>query len=210
MQTRKGQSIEDESMQIIENEIGSHSYNEQEWPIVRRVIHSTADFDFARDNKIIFHKDAIKNGLKALKNGSSVVVDVNGIIGLLNKQNPKDFGNNVICNISEPSIMEAAKEAGKTRAQMSMRIAKEDMNGGIVVVGIAPTALLEVMEMIREGITKPALVIGIPVGFVSAVESKEELAKMDIPFITNLGRKGGSPCASAIVNALYKLLRQGN
>ena len=210
MQTRKGQSIEDESMQIIENEIGPHSYNEQEWPIVRRVIHSTADFDFARDNKIIFHKDSIKNGLKALKNGSSIVVDVNGIIGLLNKQNPKDFGNNVICNISEPSIMEAAKEAGKTRAQMSMRIAKEDMNGGIVVVGNAPTALLEVMEMIREGITKPALVIGIPVGFVSAVESKEELAKMDIPFITNLGRKGGSPCASAIVNALYKLLRQGN
>ena len=210
MQTRKGQSIEDESMQIIENEIGPHSYNEQEWPIVRRIIHSTADFDFARDNKIIFQKDAIKNGLEALKNGSSIVVDVNGIIGLLNKQNPKDFGNNVICNISEPSIMEAAKEAGKTRAQMSMRIAKEDMNGGIVVVGNAPTALLEVMEMIREGITKPALVIGIPVGFVSAVESKEELAKMDIPFITNLGRKGGSPCASAIVNALYKLLRQGN
>jgi len=210
MQTRKGQSIEDESMQIIENEIGSHPYNEQEWPIVRRIIHSTADFDFARDNKIIFHKNAIKNGLEALKNGSSIVVDVNGIIGLLNKQNPKDFGNNVICNISEPSIMEAAKEAGKTRAQMSMRIAKEDMNGGIVVVGNAPTALLEVMEMIREGITKPALVIGIPVGFVSAVESKNELSKMDFPFITNLGRKGGSPCASAIVNALYKLLRQGN
>ena len=210
MQTRKGQTIEDESMQIIENEIGSHSYNEQEWPIVRRVIHSTADFDFARDNKIIFHKDAIKNGLEALKNGSSIVVDVNGIIGLLNKQNPKDFGNNVICNISEPSVMEAAKEAGKTRAQMSIRIAKEDMSGGIVVVGNAPTALLEVMEMIREGITKPALVIGIPVGFVSAVESKDELAKMDIPFITNQGRKGGSPCASAIVNALYKLLRQGN
>ena len=210
MQTRKGQSIEDESMQIIENEIGSHSYNEQEWPIVRRVIHSTADFDFARDNKIIFHKDAIKNGLEALKNGSSIVVDVNGIIGLLNKQNPKDFGNNVICNISELSVMEAAKEAGKTRAQMSMRIAKEDMSGGIVVVGNAPTALLEVMEMIREGITKPALVIGIPVGFVSAVESKDELAKMDIPFITNQGRKGGSPCASAIVNALYKLLRQRN
>ena len=210
MQTRKGQSIEDESMKIIENEIGPHSYNEQEWPIVRRVIHSTADFDFARDNKIIFHKDAIKNGLKALKNGSSIVVDVNGIIGLLNKQNPKDFGNNVICNISEPSIMEAAKEAGKTRAQMSMRIAKEDMNGGIVVVGNAPTALLEVMGMIREGITKPALVIGIPVGFVSAVESKDELSKTAIPFITNQGRKGGSPCAAAIVNALYKLLRQRN
>ena len=210
MQTRKGQSIEDESMQFIENEIGNHQYNEQEWPIVRRIIHSTADFDFARENKIIFHKDSIKNGLDALKNGSSIVVDVNGIVGLLNKQNPKDFGNNVICNISEPSIMKAAKKEGKTRAQMSMRIAKEDMDGGIVVIGNAPTALLEVMEMVREGITKPALVIGIPVGFVSAVESKNELSKTDIPFITNQGRKGGSPCASAIVNALYKLLRQEN
>ena len=210
MQTRKGQSIEDESMQIIENEIGSHSYNEQEWPIVRRIIHSTADFDFARDNKIIFQKNAVQSGLDALKNGCSIIVDVNGIVGLMNKQNPKDFGNNVICNISEPSLIEEAKKENKTRAQMSMRIAKEDMNGGIVVIGNAPTALLEVMEMIREEITKPALVIGIPVGFVSAVESKDELAKMDIPFITNQGRKGGSPCASAIVNALYKLVRQGN
>ena len=210
MQTRKGQSNEDESMQIIENEIGTHSYDQQEWPIVRRIIHSTADFDFARDNKIIFHENAVQSGLDALKNGCSIIVDVNGIVGLMNKQNPKDFGNNVICNISEPSLMDAAKKEGKTRAQMSMRIAKEDMNGGIVVIGNAPTALLEVMEMVREGITKPALVIGIPVGFVSAVESKEELAKMDMPFITNQGRKGGSPCASAIVNALYKLLRQGN
>ena len=210
MQTRKGQSIEDESMQIIENEIGSHPYNEQQWPIVRRIIHSTADFDFARDNKIIFHKTAVQSGLDALKNGCSIIVDVNGIIGLMNKQNPKDYGNNVICNISEPSLIEAAKKENKTRAQMSMRIAKEDMNGGIVVIGNAPTALLEVMEMIKEGITKPALVIGIPVGFVSAVESKDELAKMDVPFITNQGRKGGSPCASAIVNALYKLVRQGN
>jgi len=210
MQTRKGQSIEDESMQIIEDEIGSHPYNEQEWPIVRRIIHSTADFDFARDNKIIFQKTAVQSGLDALKDGCSIIVDVNGIIGLMNKQNPKDFGNNIICNISEPSLIEAAKKENKTRAQMSMRVAKEEMNGGIVVIGNAPTALLEVMEMIKEGITKPALIIGIPVGFVSAVESKEELAKMDIPFITNQGRKGGSPCASAIVNALYKLLRQGN
>ena len=210
MQTRKGQSIEDESMRIIENEIGTNPYNEEEWPIVRRVIHSTADFDFARDNKIIFHKDAIRSGLVGLKNGCSIIVDVNGIIGLMNKQNPKDFGNSVVCNISEPSLMEEAKKQGKTRAEMSMRVAKEDMNGGIVVIGNAPTALLEVMKMIKEGITKPALVIGIPVGFVSAVESKAALAEMDVPFITNQGRKGGSPCASAIVNALYKLLRQGN
>ena len=210
MQTRKGQSIEDESMRIIEDEIGDHPYNEQEWPIVRRVIHSTADFDFARDNRIIFQKDAIKNGLDALKDGCSIVVDVNGVLGLLNKQNQIDFDNFAMCNISESHVIEAAKKEGKTRAQMSMHYANEYMNGGIVVIGNAPTALLEVMKMIREGITKPALVIGIPVGFVSAVESKEELAKMDIPFITNQGRKGGSSSAAAIVNALYKLLRQEN
>jgi len=210
MQTRKGQSIEDESMQIIENEIGSHPYNEREWPIVRRIIHSTADFDFARDNKIIFHKNAVQSGLNALANRCSIVIDVNGIVGLLNKQNPKDYSNNVVCNISEPSIMKAASEAGKTRAQMSMRMAEKEINGGIVVVGNAPTALLEVMDMFREGLVKPALVVGIPVGFVSAVESKDELSKMNMPFITNIGRKGGSPCASAIINALYKLLRQGS
>jgi len=210
MQTRKGQEIEDESMQIIESEIGSHSYNEMEWPIVRRIIHSTADFDFAGENKLLFHKDAISNGINALKNGCSIVADVNGVIGLMNKQNPKDFGNNLICNISDPVLMKSAKKAGKTRAQMSMRVAEKEINGGIVVVGNAPTALLEVMEMFREGLVKPALVVGIPVGFVSAVESKDELSKMDIPFITNIGRKGGSPCASAIINALYKLLRQGS
>jgi len=210
MQTRKGQEIEDESMQIIESEIGSHSYNETEWPIVRRIIHSTADFDFAGENKLLFHKDAISNGINALKNGCSIVADVNGVIGLMNKQNPKDFGNNMICNISDPSLMESAKKVGKTRAQMSMRVAEKEIDGGIVVVGNAPTALLEVMEMFREGLVKPALVIGMPVGFVSAVESKDELSKTEIPFITNIGRKGGSPCASAIINALYKLLRQGN
>jgi len=196
-------------MQIIESEIGSHTFNEMEWPIVRRIIHSTADFDFARENKLLFHKDAISNGINALKNGCSIVTDVNGVIGLMNKQNPKDFGNNLICNISDPSLMESAKKVGKTRAQMSMRVAEKEIDGGVVVVGNAPTALLEVMEMVREGLVKPALVVGIPVGFVSAVESKDELSKTDIPFITNIGRKGGSPCASAIINALYKLLRQG-
>ena len=137
------------------------------------------------------------------------VAEGKGVVGLMNKQNPKDFGNNMICNISDPSLMESAKKAGKTRAQMSMRVAEKEIDGGIVVVGNAPTALLEVMEMFREGLVKPALVVGMPVGFVSAVESKDELSKTEIPFITNIGRKGGSPCASAIINALYKLLRQG-
>ena len=208
LQTRKGQSIEDESMEIIEHEVGSHPYNDMEWPMVRRVIHATADFDFAGKNKIIFHKDAITSGISALKNGCSIITDVNGVIGGLNKQNPKDFGNNIICNISDSSLAERAKQENKTRAQMSMRVAAFEMNGGIVVVGNAPTALLEVIKMIREGITKPALVIGIPVGFVSAAESKEELQTINVPFITNTGRKGGSSCAASIVNALFKLLRE--
>jgi len=208
LQTRKGQSIEDESMEIIEREVGSHPYNKMEWPIVRRIIHATADFDFAGENKIVFHKDAITSGINALKNGCSIIVDVNGVIGGLNKQNPKDFGNNLICNISDPDLAERAKQENKTRAQMSMRIAASEMNGGILVIGNAPTALLEVIKMIREGVTKPALVIGIPVGFVSAAESKEELQTVDVPFITNTGRKGGSSCAASIVNALFKLLRE--
>lgn len=206
MLTEKGQSIEDASMQVIENEIGSHNYNEKEWPIVRRVIHSTADFDFARNNSIIFHNDAIENGLNALKTGRSIVVDVNGVVGLINKQRVKEFGNNIICRISDSEIVLQAQKENKTKSQMSMRMASSDIDGGIVVVGNAPTALLEVIQMIKEKAVKPALVIGMPVGFISAAESKEELAKMDVPFITNKGRKGGSPSAAAIVNALYKLI----
>lgn len=208
MQTKKGQSIEDASMQMIEDEIGPHPYNEKEWPIVRRIIHSTADFDFADKNRIIFHKDAIESGMKALKNGCSIVVDVNGVIGGLNKQNPKDFGNNIVCNISKPEIMELAKKEGKTRSQVSMRTAKSDIDGGVVAIGNAPTALQEVIKMVKEGIVMPALIIGIPVGFICAAESKEELSKLEeVPFITNLGRKGGSSSASAIINAIFKLIR---
>ena len=208
MQTEKGQSIEDASMQMIDDEIGTHQYNEKEWPIVRRVIHSTADFDFADKNKIIFHKDAIESAMNALRNGCSIIVDVNGVIGGMNKQNPKDFGNNVICNISSPEIMELAKKEKKTRSQVSMRAAISDIDGGVVAIGNAPTALLEVIQMVKEGIVKPALIIGIPVGFICAAESKEELSKLEgAPFITNIGRKGGSSSASAIINALFKLIR---
>ena len=208
METRKGQSIEDASMQMIDREIGIHQYNEKEWSIVRRVIHSTADFDFARENGIIFHKESIESGMNALKSGCSIVVDVNGVIGGLNKQNPKDFQNKIVCNISSPEIMEMAKKENKTRSQVSMRAALSDIEGGIVVIGNAPTALIEVIQMVKEGIAKPALIIGIPVGFICAAESKEELSKLkEVPFITNKGRKGGSSSAAAIINALYKLIR---
>mgnify|MGYP001380519723 CR=1 FL=1 len=210
MQTRKGQSIEDESMQIIDDEVGPHQYSKLEWPIVRRVIHATADFDFAGKNKMLFHKNAVINGINALKEGCSIIVDVNGVIGGMNKQNPKDFGNKVICNISDPDIAERAKKENKTRSQMSMRVTASEMNGGIVAIGNAPTALLEVIQMISEGIAKPALVVGIPVGFIAAAESKDKLQTASVPFITNIGRKGGSSCAASIVNALYKLLRESS
>ena len=208
MITPKGQSIEDKSMEIIDNEIGSHPYSPDEWIIVKRVIHSTADFDFARESRIIFHKDAIKSAIDALQKGCNIVVDVNAVIGGFNKDNLKKFGNQVICNISDPIVMEEAKRLDRTRAQTSMRLAAKQMDRGIVAIGNAPTALLEVIQMIKEGITSPALVIGIPVGFVCAVESKDDLCISNVPYITNIGRKGGSSCASAIVNALFKILVQ--
>jgi precorrin-8X/cobalt-precorrin-8 methylmutase len=208
MITNKGQSIEDKSMEIIENEIGPHSYNEYEWPIVRRVIHATADFDFARANKIVFHKDAIKSGINALKRGCNIVVDVNGVIGGFNKDNLKQYGNKTICNISDLDIVNEAKKLNKTRAQTSMRMASSQIDSGIVAIGNAPTALVEVIQMIKEKVIRPALVVGIPVGFVCAVEAKDELQGLDVPYITNIGRKGGSPCASAIINALFKILKE--
>jgi precorrin-8X/cobalt-precorrin-8 methylmutase len=206
MITQKGQSIEDKSMEIIDSEVGSHPYSSDEWTIVKRIIHSTADFDFARENKVVFHKDAIQSAIDALQKGCNIIVDVNGVIGGFNKDNMKKFGNQVICNISDPQVIEEAKRLNKTRAQTSMRLAAKQMDHGVVVIGNAPTALIEVIQMINEGITSPALAIGIPVGFVCAVESKDELRTTNVPYITNIGRKGGSPCASAIVNALYKIL----
>ena len=158
--------------------------------------------------KIIFHKQAIESGIAALKRGCNIIVDVNGVVGLLNKDNLSKFSNNVICGISDPAVVEEAKKLNKTRAQTAMRIAAKEMDGAIVAIGNAPTALQEVIQMAKEGLTRPALVVGIPVGFVCAAESKEELRHSDIVHITNLGRKGGSPCASAILNALYIVLKQ--
>lgn len=208
MITQKGQSIEDKSMEIIDSEIGSHPYSKDEWTIVKRIIHSTADFDFARENKVVFHKDAIESGIQALKGGRTITVDVNGVVGLLNKDNLAKFGNSVVCGISDPKVVEEAKKLNKTRAQTAMRLGAKEIDGGIVAIGNAPTALEEVIQMAQEGVARPALVVGIPVGFVCAAESKDKLRSTDIPFITNIGRKGGSPCASAILNALYIILKQ--
>lgn len=196
--------IEESSMKIIESEIGTHGYSTLQWNIVRRVIHATADFDFARPdkNKIIFSANSIENAFEAFKKGSYIVVDVDMVLSGINKKSVAKIGTSVICNISNKDVVNISKSENKTRSTVAMRYSSKEIDGGIVVIGNAPTALCEVIEMIREDVSRPLLVIGIPVGFVSAEESKFELSKANIEFITNIGRKGGSPAASSIINAL--------
>jgi precorrin-8X/cobalt-precorrin-8 methylmutase len=207
--SEKAFDIEKRSFEIIESEIGNHQYNEIQWVIVRRVIHATADFDFAGKGKIIFHEKAIESAFSAIKKRCTIVTDVDMVLAAISKKSITDLGLKTVCYISEGIVAEEARTLGRTRSETAMRHAAKDMDGGIIAVGNAPTALYEVINMIREGITKPALVIGIPVGFVSAAESKEELVKMnEVPFITNIGRKGGSSAVSSIINAIM-LLYQG-
>jgi len=199
--------IEKLSFEIIDAEIGSHDYNELEWPIVRRVIHATADFDFARKGKIIFHNNPIDSAFDAIKNKCNIVTDVDMVLSALNKKSIANLGLKSACYISDKTLSDKARLYNKTRSEMAMRYAADEINGGIVAIGNAPTALYEIIKMVRENVTKPALIVGIPVGFVSASESKDELRNIDTPFISNVGRKGGSPAASSIVNALMLLYK---
>jgi precorrin-8X/cobalt-precorrin-8 methylmutase len=199
--------IEKLSFEIIDAEIGSHDYNELEWPIVRRVIHATADFDFARKGKIIFHNNPIDSAFDAIKNKCNIVTDVDMVLSALNKKSIADLGLKSACYISDKTLSDKARLYNKTRSEMAMRYAADEINGGIVAIGNAPTALYEIIKMVRENLTKPALIVGIPVGFVSASESKDELRNIDTPFISNVGRKGGSPAASSIVNAIMLLYK---
>ena len=199
--------IEKLSFEKIDAEIGSHGYNELEWTIVRRVIHATADFDFAIKGKIIFHNNPIDSAFNAIKNKCNIVTDVDIVLSALNKKSISDLGLKSACYISDKTLSDKARLYNKTRSEMAMRYAADEINGGIVAIGNAPTALYEIIKMVRENVSKPALIVGIPVGFVSASESKDELRKIDIPFISNIGRKGGSPAASAIVNAIMLLYK---
>jgi precorrin-8X/cobalt-precorrin-8 methylmutase len=196
--------IEENSMKIIESEIGIHGYTKAQWNIVRRVIHATADFDFAKPDKngIIFSTNAIENAFGAFKQRRHIVVDVNMVLSGINKKSVAKIGTNLICNISNKEVVEISKNQNKTRSTVAMRYSSKEIDGGIVVIGNAPTALYEVIKMVNEDAARPSLVIGIPVGFVSASESKLELSKANVEFITNIGRKGGSPAASSIINAL--------
>ena len=197
-------SIEENSMKIIESEIGIHGYTKAQWNIVRRVIHATADFDFAKPDKngIIFSSNAIENAFAAFQQRRHIIVDVDMVLSGINKKSVSKIGTNLICNISNKDVVEISKNQNKTRSTVAMRYSSKEIDGGIVVIGNAPTALYEVIKMVNEDAARPSLVVGIPVGFVSALESKLELSKVNVEFITNIGRKGGSPAASSIVNAL--------
>ena len=198
-------NIEKQSFDIIESEIGKHDYNEDQWVIVRRVIHATADFDFAKNCKILFHKNAIESAFLAFSKQSYIVTDVEMVLHGINKKSLSSLNMNGICYINDPECMANSKKYEKTRSELAIQKAMDKINNGIVVIGNAPTALYEVISLIKEKKLSPSLVIGIPVGFVSAVESKYELSKLNIPYITNNGRKGGSSAASSIINALMLL-----
>lgn len=203
--SEKSLGIEEKSMRIIDSEIGPHKYNYLEWSIVRRVIHATADFDFAKSNNIIFSQNAIESAFQAFQKKRPIVTDVEMVLSGINKRSLGRIGIKALCNLSNEQVIEEAKTSGKTRSALAMRCSLPAISDGIAAIGNAPTALFEIISMIREDLVMPAVIIGIPVGFVSAVESKAELANTICEYITNIGRKGGTPAVSSIVNALMQL-----
>lgn len=201
--TIQPQEIEDKSFQIITEELGEHSFSEDQYRVVQRVIHASADFELGRS--LVFHSQAMEAGITAIRNGENIVADVQMVQVGISKDRLRKYGGDVHVYISDPDVMEEAKRLNTTRAIVSMRKALKETSGGIYAIGNAPTALLELIRLVKEGYAKPSLIIGMPVGFVSAAESKDELRKLDIPFITNIGRKGGSTIVVAAVNALSLL-----
>ncbi|AET57810.1 precorrin-8X methylmutase [Paenibacillus sp. NRS-1782] len=198
--TVQPQEIEGKSFEMITEELGEHPFTEAQYPVVQRVIHASADFELGRS--MVFHPKAIEAGVAAIRAGQQVVADVQMIQAGLSKDRIRQFGGDVHVYISDPDVMEEAKRLNTTRAIISMRKAIQAGEGGIYAIGNAPTALLELIRLVKEGAAKPGLIIGMPVGFVSAAESKDELRKLDIPFITNIGRKGGSTIVVAALNAI--------
>jgi len=201
----KPQEIEDKSFKIIEEEAGDHGFDDQEWQVLRRMIHTSADFDYIKT--IRFSKEGagdnpIEKGIQAILQGKNIITDTNMARVGIRKKEVHEFGGQVRCLIADKDVAKQAKAAGTTRALAAVDLAAKDMEGGIYVVGNAPTALLRLMELIRKKKANPALIIGFPVGFVNAAESKDELMGLEFAYITNRGRKGGSNIAASIVNAL--------
>lgn len=196
------QEIEAESFRIIERELGPTRFSPEEFAVVRRTIHATGDFSFA--GNLRFHPQAVAAGLSTIRAGKNILVDVNMAASGISASLLARFGGRVICRVAEPETASLAKASGTTRSDAAIARSTGD-NIGIVAVGNAPTALLKAMELIKQGVFTPDLVIGVPVGFVNAAESKALLAEQSYPYITALGRKGGTPVAVAAINALLRL-----
>ena len=200
--------IETQSFAIIEREFQDQTglvadeIDVERFQIIRRVIHATGDFDFAHN--LIFQDQSIGAAISSIRSGRDIYIDVSMGAAGISKSIVKKFGGSVKCYINDGDVAEKARREERTRTETALeKLAGTDI--GIIAVGNAPTALVAAMSLIAAGKIDPALVVGVPVGFVNAVESKQILASQSYPFITNEGRKGGTPVAVAIVNALLRL-----
>ena len=197
--------IEKRSLEIVESELPVEIPEENK-AVVKRVIHATADFDYAVN--LAFSEGAVAKALAALREGCDIVTDTQMAKSGINKTAAGKLGCEIHCFMSDPDVAAIAKERGSTRAVVSMEKAAELKKPLIFVIGNAPTALLKVRDLIEEGKVSPRLVIGVPVGFVNILESKDAIMATDVPYIVAKGRKGGSTVAAAIVNALmYQIAR---
>ena len=191
--------IENASMRIIESEIGEHSFSKEELLIVKRIIHTTADFEYK--NLVEISKDAIEASKKVFKKSFTIYTDTNMALSGINKIALSKLNGKAICYVNLDEVHKVAKEKGITRSMAALEKACEG-NVDIFVFGNAPTALFKLKELIKSGKANPSLIIAVPVGFVGAAESKENLDELNVPYIRVKGRKGGSTVAAAIVNAL--------
>ncbi|MBR1672204.1 MAG: precorrin-8X methylmutase [Fretibacterium sp.] len=194
------EEIEQASMAIIAKEMGEWDGAEDALPVVKRVVHATADFDFVR--ALRFSEGAVERGREALRRGAAVVTDTAMAAAGISRTATARWNVPVVCHMAEPEVREEAEMRGTTRAVISVERAVLETPDAVFAIGNAPTALLRLCELIRHGLARPSLVIGVPVGFVNVVEAKEALAALDVPQIVAMGRKGGSTVAAAIVNAL--------
>ena len=205
------EEIEAESFRLIEAEIGPHQWSPAEWPVVRRVIHTSADFEYGRN--MLFSADAVARGVELLRQGRGIVTDTTMALSGISRPRLDTFSITVSCLVGDPLVAKVAEKLGVTRSIIAMRTAAADPGNVIFVIGNAPTALFELLRLVREEGLRPGLVVGLPVGFVGAAESKEQLVRVaeefGIPFITNRGRNGGSNVAAAVMNALLILAGEG-
>lgn len=201
------EEIEAESFRIVDAEAGAHGWSVAEWPIVRRAVHTSADFDYVRD--LVIAPTALAKGIAALRRGRTIITDTRMAKAGITAARLDPFGIEVRCLVDDPVVARSAGRLGVTRSLLAMRTAVQAEVAGIYVIGNAPTALFELLRLIREEGVRPDLIVGLPVGFVGAAESKAELltmtAEYQLPMITNRGRKGGSNVAAAVVNALLIL-----